>query len=154
MPTVERSIDVNVDVTTAYDQWSRFESFPQWMEGVASVDRTGDSRLHWVAKVRSEFATVEGETREWDARITDQTRDKCVSWESIGGKPDQKPDSGEASFEPLGDSVCRVTFVMSWEPEGEIETPTEVLEAVNQVVAADLARFKELIEARGEKTGS
>ena len=154
MPTVERSIDVNVDVTTAYDQWSRFESFPQWMEGVASVDQTGDSRLHWVAKVRSEFATVEGETREWDARITDQTRDKRVSWESIGGKPDQKPDSGEASFEPLGDSVCRVTFVMSWEPEGEIETPTEVLEAVNQVVAADLARFKELIEARSEKTGS
>ena len=154
MPTVEQSIDVNVDVTTAYDQWSRFESFPQWMEGVASVDQTGDSRLHWVAKVRSEFATVEGETREWDARITDQTRDKRVSWESIGGKPDQKPDSGEASFEPLGDSVCRVTFVMSWEPEGEIETPTEVLEAVNQVVAADLARFKELIEARSEKTGS
>ena len=154
MPTVEQSIDVNVDVTTACDQWSRFESFPQWMEGVASVDQTGDSRLHWVAKVRSEFATVEGETREWDARITDQTRDKRVSWESIGGKPDQKPDSGEASFEPLGDSVCRVTFVMSWEPEGEIETPTEVLEAVNQVVAADLARFKELIEARSEKTGS
>ena len=154
MPTVEQSIEVNVDVVTAYDQWSRFENFPQWMEGVASVDQTGDSRLHWVAKVRSEFATVEGETREWDARITDQTRDKRVSWESIGGKPDQKPDSGEASFEPLGDSVCRVTFVMSWEPEGEIETATEVLEAVNQVVAADLARFKELIEARSEKTGS
>ena len=143
MPTVERSIDV----TTAYDQWTRFDSFPQWMEGVASVDRTGDSRLHWVAKVRSEFATVEGETREWDARITEQTRDKRVSWETLGGKPDQKPDSGEASFEPLGESLCRVTFVMSWEPEGEIETPTEVLEAVNQVVAADLARFKDFIEA-------
>jgi len=143
MPTVERSIDV----TTAYDQWTRFDSFPQWMEGVASVDRTGDSRLHWVAKVRSEFATVEGETREWDARITEQTRDKRVSWETLGGKPDQKPDSGEASFEPLGESLCRVTFVMSWEPEGEIETPTEVLVAVNQVVAADLARFKDFIEA-------
>src|ERR1035437_830752 len=154
MPTVEQSIDVNVDVSTAYDQWTRFDSFPQWMEGVASVDKIDDGRLHWIAKVRSEFATVEGETREWDARITDQTRDKRVSWESIGGKPDQKPDSGEASFEPLGDSVCRVTFVMSWEPEGEIETATEVLEAVNQVVAADLARFKELIEARSEKTGS
>ncbi len=153
MPTVEQSIQVNVDVTIAYDQWTRFDSFPQWMEGVASVERIDDSRLHWVARVRSEFATVEGQTREWDARITEQTRDRRVSWESIGGKPDQKPDSGEASFEPLGDSSCRVTFAMSWEPEGALETPSEVLAAVNQVVAADLARFKDLVEARGE-TGS
>jgi uncharacterized membrane protein len=154
MPTVEQSIDVNVDVTTAYDQWTRFDSFPQWMEGVASVDQIDDSRLHWVAKVRSEFATVEGETREWDARITEQTRDKRVSWESVGGKPDQKPDSGEASFEPLGASSCRVTFRIDWEPEDPLETPREVLDAVNQVVAADLARFKDFIEARGEETGS
>ena len=98
MPTVEQSIQVDVDVTTAYDQWTRFDSFTQWMEGVASVDQIDDSRLHWVAKVRSEFATVEGETREWDARITEQTRDKRVSWESVGAKPDQKPDSGAASF--------------------------------------------------------
>ena len=150
MPTVEQSINVNVDVATAYDQWTRFDSFPQWMEGVASVAQIDDSRLHWVAKVRSEFATVEGETREWDARITEQTRDRRVSWESVGGKPDQKPDSGEASFEPLEDSVCRVTFAMSWEPDGMLETPSEVLDAVNQVVAADLARFKAFIEARDE----
>src|SRR5664280_1958701 len=149
MPTVEQSIDVNVDVTTACDQWSRSESFPQWMEGVASVDQTGDSRLHWVAKVRSEFATVEGETREWDARITEQTPGKRVSWETVGGKPGQKPDSGSASFAPLGDSVCRVTFRMAWEPEDARETPAEVIEAVNQVVAADLTRFKDVIEARG-----
>ncbi len=154
MPTVEQSIDVNVDVTTAYDQWTRFESFPQWMEGVASVEQTGDSRLHWVAKVRSEFAAFEGETREWDARITEQTRDTRISWETVGGKPDQKPDAGQASFQPLGDSACRVTFVMTWEPEGEIETPAEVLRAVNHVVAADLARFKDFIEVRGEETGS
>jgi uncharacterized membrane protein len=149
MPTVKQSVDVNVDVTTAYDQWTRFDSFPQWMEGVASVDQTDESRLHWVAKVRSEFATVEGETREWDARITEQTRDTRVSWESIGGDPDHKPDSGQASFEPLGDSACRVTFVMTWEPEGDLETPSEVLAAVDRVVAADLARFKDVIEARG-----
>jgi uncharacterized membrane protein len=154
MPTVERSIDVNVGVSSAYDQWTRFDSFPRWMEGVASVDRIDDGRLHWVAKVRSEFATVEGETREWDARITEQTRNRRVSWQSLGGKPDQKPDSGAASFEPRGDSLCRVTFVMSWEPDGVLETPGEVLAAVNQVVAADLARFKDLVEARGAGTGS
>src|SRR5664280_1288841 len=154
MPTVEQSINVNVDVATAYDQWSRFESFPQWMEGVASVEQTGDSHLHWVAKVRNEFATVKDETREWDARITEHTLDKRISWESVGGKPDEKPNAGAAAFEPLGDSSCRVTFQMDWEPEDALETTSEVLDAVNQVVAADLARFKDFIEARGAETGS
>jgi uncharacterized membrane protein len=152
MPTVEQTIDVNVDVTTAYDQWTRFDSFPQWMEGVASVDRIGGGRLHWVARVRSEFAAYEGETREWDARVTEETRDKRVSWESVGGKPGRKPDSGAASFEPLGDSECRVTFTMTWEPEGALETPSEVLAAVDRVVAADLARFKDLMEAGDRST--
>ena len=139
MSTAERSIEVNVGVTTAYDQWTRFDSFPRWMEGVASVDRIDDTHIH---------------CREWDARITAQIRDTRIAWESVGGKPDEKPDAGHVTFEPLGDSACRVTFVMTWEPEGEIETPTEVLEAVNQVVAADLASFEDLIEARGAGTGS
>jgi uncharacterized membrane protein len=147
MPAVEQSIDVNVDIGTAYDQWTRFDSFPRWMEGVASVDRLDDTLLHWVARVRSEFAAVEGETREWDARVTESIRDERVSWETVGGEPGRKPDSGSASFEPLGDSACRVTFLMSWEPEGDLETPAEVLAAIHQVLAADLARFKDLIEA-------
>ena len=150
MPTARQSVDVNVDVSTAYDQWTRFDSFPRWMEGVASVDRIDDSRLHWVARVREEFATVEGETREWDARITDLTHDKRVSWETVGGEPGRKPDSGSASFEPLGDGRCRVTFVMSWEPEGGLETPDEVLAAIHQVLAADLGRFKSFMEAGSE----
>jgi uncharacterized membrane protein len=124
------------------------------MEGVASVRRIDDGLLHWVAMVRSEFATVEGETREWDARIVEETRDTRVAWETVGGKPGAKPDSGEASFEPLDGSACRVTFRMSWEPEGDLETPDEVLAAVNQVVAADLARFKDFIEARAAESCS
>ena len=154
MPTVEQAIDVNVDVSTAYEQWTRFESFPQWMEGVASIEQTGDDRLHWVAKVRNEFATVKDETREWDARITEQTRDRRIAWESVGAEPEEKPNSGAATFEPLGASACRVTFRMDWEPEGGLETPNQVLDAVHQVVVADLARFKDLIEARGDQTGS
>ena len=154
MPTVEQSVDVNVDVATAYRQWTRFDSFPQWMEGVGSIEQTGDTRLHWVAKVRSEFATVKDETREWDARITEQTRDRRVAWESVVGEPDEKPNAGAATFEPLGDSSCRVTFRMDWEPEDGLETPSQVLDAVSQVVAADLARFKGFIEARSDQTGS
>jgi uncharacterized membrane protein len=149
MPTVEQSIDVNVNVSTAYDQWSRFESFPQWMEGVAAVDRIDDIHLHWVAKVKDEVAKVENETREWDAQITAQIRDTRISWESVGGKPDEKPNAGAATFEPLGDSACRVTFRIDWEPEAALAANEGyVLAAVNQVVTDDLARFKDLIEAR------
>jgi uncharacterized membrane protein len=148
MPTVEQSVDVKVTVTTAYRQWTLFESYPQWMEGVAAVERTGDAQLHWIAKVREEFATVEGETREWDARITEMTPDRRVSWESAGGRSGEKPNAGAATFAPLGDSSSRVTFRMQWEPEDGQETPSQVLDAVSQVVAADLGRFKDLIEAR------
>ena len=155
MTTVEQSIDVNVDASTAYGQWARFESFPLWMEGVASVDQIDDTRLHWVARVKDEVAQVKGETREWDARITEQTRDRRISWESVGGKPDEKPNAGHVAFESLGDSTCRVTFRIDWEPEAALEAnESYVLAAVNQVVAADLARFKAFIEEGADETGS
>jgi len=149
MSTAEQSVDVNVDVTTAYDQWARFESFPRWMEGVTSVAQIDDTRLHWVAKVKSEVATVENETREWDARITEQVRGRRISWESVGGKPEEKPNAGHVTFEPLGAAACRVTFRMDWEPEAALQAnESYMLAAVNQVVAEDLARFKDFIEAR------
>jgi uncharacterized membrane protein len=155
MSKAEQSIDVNVGVSTAYDQWARFESFPEWMEGVASVDQIDDSHLHWAAKVKNEVAEVEDETREWDAHITEQIRDRRISWESVGGKPDEKPNAGRVSFEPLGDSACRVTFRIDWEPEAALEThESYVLDAVNRVLAADLARFKDVIEARPAEAGS
>jgi len=155
MSAAEQSIDVNVDVSTAYDQWARFESFPQWMEGVASVEQTDATHLHWVAKVKDEVASVKDETREWDARIAEQTRDRRISWESVGGKPEEKPNAGHVSFEPLGDSACRVSFRIDWEPEAALKAnESYVLAAVNQVVAEDLARFKDFIEGRGEVTGS
>jgi uncharacterized membrane protein len=149
MATAEQSVDVNVNVTTAYDQWAQFESFPRWMEGVASVDRIDDNHLHWVAKVKNEVAEEENETREWDAQITAEVRDRRISWKSVGGKPDEKPNAGHVTFEPLGDSACRVTFRIDWEPEAALAAnESYVLAAVNQVVAEDLARFKDFIEAR------
>jgi uncharacterized membrane protein len=151
MPTARQSIVVNVDVTTAYDQWAQFASYPRWMEGVAAVQQLGDGRLHWVANVRAEFATAENETREWDARVTEQVRDERISWESVDVQP---PTAGEVTFEPRGGLACRIAFRVRWEPEGGLETPSEVLAAVNQVVAADLARFKDLVEARDKDAGS
>jgi uncharacterized membrane protein len=155
MSTVERSIDVNVSAATAYDQWARFPSFPQWMEGVASIDQIDATHLHWVARVKDEVAVARDETREWDALITEQVRDRRISWQSVAGVPGEKPNSGGVAFEPLGEAACRVTFRMDWEPEAALAAhESYVLAAVDQVVAADLARFKDLIEARGAKTGS
>ena len=95
---------------------------------------------------------VEDETREWDARITEQVRDRRISWQSIGGASDEKPSTGSVAFEALGDATCRVTFRMEWEPEAALAaSEAYVLAAVNQVVAADLARFKDLMEARGRE---
>ena len=155
MASAQQSIDVDVSVTTAYDQWVQFESFPQWMEGVASVKRIDDTHLHWIAKVKDDVAEVENETREWDAQITEQIRDRRISWESVGGKPDEKPNAGHVTFETRGDSACRVTFGIDWEPEAALKAnESYMLAAVNQVVVADLARFKDFIEAQGEETGS
>jgi uncharacterized membrane protein len=155
MSSAEQSIDVCVDVTTAYDQWAHFENFPRWMEGVASVDQIDATHLHWVAKVKSEVAETADETREWDARITEQIPDTRLAWESVGGRPDEKPNEGHVTFEPLGASECRVTFRIEWEPEAALKAnESYMIGAVNQVVAADLARFKDVIEADGARTGS
>ena len=155
MSSAEQSIGVSVNVATAYRQWTRFESFPQWMEGVVSVDQLDEGHLHWVARVKQEVAGVENETREWDARITEQTRDRRISWESVGGTPEEKPNAGQVAFEPLGGSACRVTFRIDWEPEAALEAhESYVLAAVNEVVAADLVRFKDFIEASAGAAGS
>ena len=144
MATAEQSIDVNVTVTTAYDQWARFESFPRWMEGVASVDQIDDTHLHWVAKVKNEVAEVENETREWDARMS-RSATPASPGRASADRPDEKPNAGQVTFEPIGESACRVTFRIDWEPEAALmANEAYVLAAVNQVVAADLARFKEL----------
>jgi len=152
MSSAEQSVDVNVAAATAYGQWARFESYPRWMEGVAAVEQTGDGRLHWIARVKNEVAEVENATREWDARITERVPDRRISWESVGGDPDEKPNAGRVTLEPLGDSACRVTFRIDWEPEAALAaSESYMLEAVNQVVAADLARFKDFVEARGDR---
>lgn len=149
MASAQQAVDVCVSVHTAYAQWARFASFPRWMEGVASIDELGGGRLHWVARVKEEVATTADETREWDARITEQSPDRLISWESVGGRPEEKPNTGRVAFRPLGASACRVTFGIEWVPEPGLEAgEAYVLDAVNQMLAADLARFKDLIEAR------
>ena len=143
MATVNESIEVDVPVSTAYNQWTQFEEFPQFMEGVESVRQLDDTHLHWVA----EFG---GERHEWDAEITEQEPDRVVAWRARDGKY----NSGRVRFEPAGGARTRVDLEMVWEPEGIKEELGSALGSDSRRVKADLERFKELIERRGVESGA
>jgi uncharacterized membrane protein len=143
MATIEQSIDVEVPVRTAYDQWTQFEQFPQFMEGVEEVRQSGDTQTHWRAKVA-------GKEKEFDAVITEQTPDQRIAWTSEGG-PEH---AGVVTFHRLGEAKTRVMLQMDYEPEGVAEKIGDALGLVERRVKGDLARFKELIESRGTATGA
>jgi uncharacterized membrane protein len=143
MSTVEKSIEVAVPVTTAYNQWTQFESFPQFMSGVERIDQTSDTMTHWVTK-------VDGVTREFDARITEQAPDERVAWTSVDG-PKQ---SGVVTFHRLDDASTKVMVQMDFEPEGVVEKAGDHLGVVSRQVTGDLERFKTFIEEQGGATGA
>ncbi len=142
MSTVEQSIEVAVPVTTAYNQWTQFESFPAFMSGVERIQQTSDTMTHWVTKVN-------GVTREFDAKITEQSPDERVAWTSVDG-PKQ---AGVVTFHRLADDRTKVMVQMDVEPEGLVEKAGDHLGFVSRQVKGDLTRFKEYIEDRGDETG-
>jgi uncharacterized membrane protein len=141
--TITESIEVDVPVSTAYNQWTQFEDFPLFMEGVEHVEQIDDTRLHWIAKVG-------GKTNEWDAKILEQHPDKQVSWISEDGKKTR----GTVTFEPIGESRTRITLSMSYQAEGLTETLGSAVGLDQRRVRGDLERFKELIESRGAESGA
>jgi uncharacterized membrane protein len=142
MSTVEQSIDVGVPVRTAYDQWTQFESFPQFMEGVERVEQVTDTRTHWVTKIG-------GVQREFDAEITEQHPDERVAWAAVDG-PLQ---AGAVTFRPIEPDRTRVQLHMEFAPEGVAEKTGDKLGIVQRRVRGDLERFKSFIESRGTATG-
>jgi carbon monoxide dehydrogenase subunit G/hemerythrin superfamily protein len=143
MSDVTESVDVNVPISTAYDQWTRFESFPQFMDGVEAVKRLDDRRTHWVTDVG-------GVRREFDAEVTEQHPDERIAWKSIGGEVGH---AGVVTFHRLADDQTRVTVQLVWEPHGLVERVGSLLGADTYQVKADTARFKEFIEQPGGATG-
>jgi uncharacterized membrane protein len=143
MASITKSIDVNVPVRTAYDQWTQFESFPQFMEGVKEVRQIDDNHLHWVLDNK-------GKTAEWDAVITEQIPDERVAWKSTSGRP----NAGVVTFHRLGPDLTRVTVQMEWQPQGAMEQAGSSLGFDDRQVDQDLKNFKEFIEARGAPTGA
>lgn len=141
MSTIEKSIEVAVPVRTAYDQWTQFESFPKFMQGVEQVHQLDDTRLHWKAEIG-------GVSREWNAEIVSQTPDQQVTWRSTDGAK----NDGTVTFAPA-DPGTRVTLHLDFEPEGLVEKAGDLLNIVDRRVQGDLERFKDFIEGRGVETG-
>jgi uncharacterized membrane protein len=143
MSTITETVDVDVPVSTAYNQWTQFESFPHFMEGVDEIRQVDDTHTHW--KV-----SVGGATREFDATITEQHPDERVAWRSDNG-PNH---AGVITFHRLNDSTTRVTAQMEMDPEGFVENVGDKLGVLDRRIKGDLHRFKEFIEHRGGETGS
>ncbi|HEY6068986.1 MAG TPA: SRPBCC family protein [Gaiellaceae bacterium] len=141
--TIDEAIEVGVPVSTAYNQWTQFEDFPLFMEGVDDVRQISDTRLHWAA-------TVAGRHHEWDAKILEQQPDRQISWISEDGKKTR----GTVSFEPRGDSQTLIRLSMSYQAEGMAEAVGSAAGLDALRVRGDLERFKELVESRGAETGA
>jgi len=143
MPSTTQSIDVNVPISTAYNQYTQFEDFPQFMEGVKSVTQLDDTHLRWVTEVGDE-------TKEWTAEITEQKPDERIAWQAQG----DVDNAGIVTFHAIDADSTRVTAEMTYETDGLKEAIGDALGFVDRRVKGDLERFKEFLEARGSETGA
>ncbi|HET7472088.1 MAG TPA: SRPBCC family protein [Candidatus Limnocylindrales bacterium] len=143
MSEIIETIDVDVPVRTAYNQWTQFESFPEFMEGVKSVRQLDDTTVHWVADIA-------GKTKEWDAKITEQTPDQRIAWTAVDGAH----NAGVVTFHRIDDGQTRVTLQLDVDPEGPVENIGDALGVVHRRVKGDLERFEQFIESRGSETGA
>jgi uncharacterized membrane protein len=137
------TIEVDVPVRVAYDQWTQFESFPKFMEGVERVVQVDDTTLEWTA-------TIAGVVKNWRAEITEQRPDELVAWRSTDGAR----NDGAVAFEALGPTRTRLELTLDVEPEGLVEKAGDALGVVERRVRGDLDRFKAFIESRGQATGA
>src|ERR1043166_2895364 len=142
MATIEQSIEVAVPVRTAYNQWTQFEEFPLFMEGVKDVQQLDDAHLHWVVEHN-------GRRHEFDAEITEQRPDERVAWRTTDGKA----HAGVVTFHRLDDTHSKLMVQLDWEPEGMLEQLGAALGSDDRRVKDDLQRFKQLVESAGSETG-
>ena len=142
MSEIIEAVDVEVPLRTAYDQWTQFETFPKFMEGVKSVRQLDDRTLEWVAEVA-------GKEKTWEAKITEQEPDQRIAWTATEGAH----NAGVVTFHRLAEGRTRVTLQLDADPEGPIENIGDALGFLQRRVKGDMERFKEFIEARGVETG-
>ena len=142
MGSITHSIVVNAPLRVVYNQWTQFEEFPLFMEGVEEVRQEGDKRLLWKAKIA-------GKDKQWEAEITEQVPDKRIAWVSVDGTP----NAGEVTFDLMESERTLITLTMEYEPEGFLETAGDVLGIPSGQVEENLKRFRDFIEQTGKETG-
>jgi uncharacterized membrane protein len=143
MASIEKSIEVRVPVHTAYNQWTQFEEFPRFMEGVQEVRQLDDKHLHW-------RADIAGKQEEWDAVITEQIPDERIAWTNTTGAR----NAGVITFHKLDPQTTKLMLQIDYDPQGAVENVGSALGVVGRRVQKDLERFKEFIESRGSETGA
>ena len=143
MSHIEHTVEVNVPVRTAYDQWTQFEEFPSFMTGVERVVQLDDRHLDWTAEIL-------GQRRTWQAEITRQEPDRCVSWTSTSGPR----NDGTVTFRPIDPDRTEVKLELDVDPEGPIDKLGDAMGVLDRQVHDDLDRFREFIEGRGRETGA
>lgn len=144
MSTFKETVEVEVPVGTAYNQWTQFQEFPNFMEGVEEVRQIDDRHNHWTTKVA-------GVRREFDTEIVDQLADERITWRTTSGDTNQK---GTVRFQRLDDTHTRVELVMDIEPSGAAEKAADTLNIIDRRVKGDMRRFKQYIEERGTESGA
>lgn len=142
MAKTEKSVDVHAPLREVYNQWTQFEQFPMFMEGVEQVTQLDDKHLHWKAKVG-------GKLQEWDADITEQLPDQRIAWRSTSGDV----NAGVVTFHRIADDTTRIMLQLEYEPQGALESVGSALGFLDRQVKGDLERFKTLIERQGQATG-
>ncbi|MFJ8622223.1 SRPBCC family protein [Kitasatospora sp. NPDC093550] len=143
MSMVKESVDVEVPLHTAYNQWTQFEEFPRFMEGVESVTQLDERHNHW-------RTSIGGVTREFDTEIVDQLPDERIAWRTMDGDVQQK---GVVTFQRLDESRTRINMAIDFRPDGMVEKVGDAMGMVDRRVKGDLRRFKEFIEHRGAEEG-
>lgn len=143
MASIEKSIEVKVPVHTAYNQWTQFEEFPRFMEGVREVRQLDDTHLRWCAEIA-------GKDTEWDAVITEQVPDERIAWTNTSGAR----NAGVVTFHRIDPQTTKLMLQLDYEPEGAVENIGSALGVVGHRVQGDLERFKDFIESRGAETGA
>ena len=140
---IEETIEIDVPVSTAYNQWTQFEEFPRFMAGVKEVKQLDDTHVHW-------HAEIWGKDKEWDAEITEQVPDQVIAWRSVSGAP----NAGAVRFEPVSHDRTLVRLIMEYEPEGTVEKAGDAVGVFSARVQNTVEDFKKFIENRGAETGS
>jgi uncharacterized membrane protein len=143
MGKIEQSIDVNVPLSTAYNQWTQFEEFPRFMQGVKQVRQLDDKTLEWTAEIG-------GNEETWTAEISEQEPDQRIAWHATSGAT----NAGVVTFHRIDDTTTRVMLQMEWQPQDAIQSAGDALGLDDRRVQGDLERFKEFIESRGAETGA